>query len=643
MKKLVFLFLCSLLVSSGFCQTLFTYGKHAISADEFIRAYNKNKTANSDNDQALRDYLNLYINFKLKVQEAKDQHLDTLPSLEADLQNFRSQIEGNYLKDDKEVKALDNEAFTRSQKDIHVLHFFIALPDQATPADTAKYYQAISEVDRQLKLNDSPENILKNVNKDGISVQENDLGFVTVFTLPYEFENIVYGLKQGQVGNSYRTKKGWHIFKNLEERHAFGKIKIAQILFAVPAGFIAPRAQTKKLADSVYNLLINGGDFAELAKIYSTDRMTYMDGGIMPEFGVAKYKPDFEKMAFSLTHDGEISKPFETEFGYHIIKRIAATPVPPDQNDDNFMADLKQKVSNDSRIEIAKQKFVTEILPKIGFKEYKVNKENLWKVTDSSLLGNKNITAGNVNEKTNLFSYNNNAKVKVSDWILYLRNTNHAQAGAMHESYKQLFPGFISASAVENYRNRLQDFNAAFKNQINEFKEGNMLFEIMQRQVWGKASADSTGLREYYNLHKDKYWWKPSADAIIFSCANENVAKSSMEQINKGKSWKDIMNENASQVQADSGRFELTQIPVNEKIDFSPELITSPVINKTGGTAVFTQILKLYPNHQQRNFEDARGLVISDYQNFLEEKWIEKLKKQYPVKVDEKVFKALLK
>ncbi|HEY8658986.1 MAG TPA: peptidylprolyl isomerase [Hanamia sp.] len=644
MKKLLLLSLFFFLISSVYCQTLFTYGKHSVNANEFLRAYNKNKTATTDNDQALRDYLNLYINFKLKVQAAKDQHLDTLPALEADLQNFRSQIEENYLKDDKKVKQLDDEAFLRSQKDIHVLHFFIAANDQMTPADTAKYYKVISEVSQQLKLNkNSEKEILANVNKDGISVQENDLGFITVFTLPYEFENIVYGLKPGQSSNPYRTKKGWHIFKNLEERHAVGRTKIAQILFAVPAGFIAPRAQIKKLADSVYNLLKNGADFGTLAKEFSDDRMTYMNGGFLPEFGVAKYDPGFEKMAFSLGKDNEISKPFETEFGYHIIKRISASPVPSDESDETFMFNLKQQVLKDSRIETAKQNFIKEILPETGYKKYKINESDLWKVTDTSLLANRNITSGNLNEKTNLFSYNNDAKVKVSDWILYLRNNNKTQPGLMHESYKKLFPDFIAASAIENFRNRLQYFNPEFKNQIQEFKDGNMLFEIMQRKVWGKASADSVGLRKYYNQHTDKYWWNASADAIIFSCTNENIAKNSIEQLDKGKSWKDVMNENPSQVQADSGRYEVTQIPVNNKINFTPGLITQPVVNKNDGTAVFTIILKLYTDHQPRNFEDARGLVINDYQNFLEEKWIEQLKKLYPVKVNEKVFQTLLK
>ena len=640
MKKGILLLTFFSLLFSAYSQTLFTYGNHLVTTSEFLRAYNKNKTASPDEEKALKEYLDLYTLFKLKVQAAKDLQLDTLPALQADLQNFRSQIEENYLKDDKKVEALMNEAFARSQKDIHVLDFFVEAPANT---DTSIYFKSINEVSQTLRSDKSIKETLEKVNTNGVNVVANDFGFITVFTLPYEFENMVYGLKPGQSSAPYRTKKGWHIFKNIEERHAVGKIKLAQILLAAPAGFIDERAKTKRLADSIYNELQHGADFGAMAKEFSNDRATYFNGGEMPEFGVAKYNPAFEKAAFSLTKDNEISQPFETEFGFHIIKRIAATPVPSSKNEEAFMYNLKQEVLKDSRIESAKQQFIKEILPKIGYKKMAINEPDLWKVSDTSLMANKNITSGNVSEKTILFSYNNQSGVNVSDWILFLRNSGKVVPGQMHQSYTTLWPEFISFSAVENYRKRLQNFSPEFKDQVQEFKDGNMLFEVMERKVWGKAAADSAGLLQFYNQHQQKYVWNASAGVIIFSCANENVAKESREELQKGKMWKDVMNDHSSQVQADSGRYELTQIPVEDKTNFTEGLITQPVINKNDGTVVFTKIIKLYPANQQRSFEEARGLVINDYQHFLEEKWIEQLKKQYPIKVNEKVFRALLK
>ena len=641
MKKLFLLTVFSLLFSIAYCQTLFTYGNHTVSKDEFLRAYNKNKTVTADKEQAMKDYLDLYIKFKLKVQAAKDMRLDTLPSLQSDLQNFRTQIENNYLQDDNEVDALVNEAFNRSQKDIHVQHFYVSINSKMLPADTLKLYKAINEAYDELKKGGTNyDEIVSEIKEKIAPLEGSDLGWITVFTLPYEFENIVYNLKPGQVSKPYRSKKGWHIFKNEEERPAVGKIKIAQILFAVPAGNIGMRDHAKQMADSVYKALKSGADFGQLAKQYSNDRRTYMNNGIMPEFGVATYDGGFEKVAFSLKNDSDISEPFQTEFGYHIIKRLSRSPIPENKSDVAYMANLKQEVLADSRIASAKEKFLKDVLVKTGYKKNNaINEKDLWTVTDTFSLSNKKIAAGNVNENTILFSFNN-AKVKVGDWMQYIRSVKTAYAAHAEQTHDELYKNYVSVAAIENYKNRLENFNPEFKYQLQEFKDGNMLFEVMERKVWSKASADSVGLGQYYNEHKTNYKWNASADAVLFSCSNEAAAKTATEEINKGKSWKDLVKDN-SQVQADSGRYELSQIPVKTKTDFAAGMVTEPVVNSGDGTTIFSLIIKTYPGDQQRSFTDARGLVINDYQNLLEKKWVEELKKKYPMVVNEKVFQSI--
>ncbi len=628
----------------SYSQTLFTYGNNCVSKDEFLKAYNKNKTATTSKEEALREYLDLYIKFKLKVQAAKELRLDTLPSLEADLQNFRSQIEDGYLKDNKEVDLLTEEAWNRSKKDIHTSHFFVPMNNKMPPADTMKAYKAIREVYDELKKGKTDyEDLLAEIKEEIAPVQGNDLGFITAFTLPYEFENIVYSLKPGEISKPYRSKKGWHIFKNEAQRPAVGKIKVAQILFAVPVSNNVLRDRAKQLSDSVYKAIESGADFGELAKKYSDDKMTYMNGGIMPEFGVAKYDGGFEKVAFSLKDDEDVSEPFQTEYGYHILKRMSLSPVPADKNDEAFMYSLKQEVLNDKRIEMAKEKFVKEITSKTGFKKNSaINEAALWKITDSFTIANKKIVSGNINDKSILFSFNDNSKVTVGDWLQYAKRTKENPPTPGTSLYPELLKNYGNITATENYRNRLQYFNADFKYQLKEFKEGNMLFEIMERNVWSKASADSSGLLKYYNQHTSNYKWDMSADAVLYSCSNATVAKNAVEQIENGRSWKDVMSENPTQVQADSGRYELSQIPVVDRTNFTAGLITAPVTNNGDGTTVFAQVIKIYPADQQRSFEDARGLVINDYQSFLEEKWIESLKKKYSVKVNEKIFQSLL-
>jgi peptidyl-prolyl cis-trans isomerase SurA len=449
-------------------------------------------------------------------------------------------------------------------------------------------------------------------------------------------------LKPGESNKPYHGKNGYYIFKNIEERKAVGKIKAAQILIALPEGAKQEdKIAAGKLADSIYHAIQSGSDFGELAKQFSNDKMTYMSGGIMPEFGVGKYEPQFENKVFAIQKDGEVTPPFETKFGYHIIKRISKSEIPQDKTDDSYLFILKQEVLQDSRITAAKEKFVKEILKKLNFKKNLAIKQNQhWTLTDSAIAVNKKIISPNLNTNTVLFSINNQ-NLKVSDWITFIKiyKTTSSNYG---ETDSILMNKFISKTALDNYKNRLPDFNPEFKYQLQEFKDGNMLFEVMERNVWNKASNDSAGLKNYYDAHKTKYTWNESADAVLISSSNEKTATDIAEQIKKGKSWKQVTEENISQVQTDSGRYELTQIPAKPNTKFVEGMITEPLVNENDGTATFVKILRIYPANQQRNFDEARGLVINDYQNFLEEKWIEQLKKKYPVKVNEKVFQSLL-
>ena len=606
MKRFFLFFFLAFFISNIYSQTLFTYGKNTVDKNEFLKAYNKNKTNVTDKATALREYLELYINFKLKVKAAKDMRIDTSALLAADLQNFYTQIEENYLNDEARINALTQEAFGRSQKDIHVAYQFFS-------------------------SNNITDSLLKN--------KWTDIGFITVFNLPYQFENIVYTLKPGEISKPYHTKTGYYIFKNLEERKAAGKIKAAQILIAIPEGAKEEdKITAEKLADSIYHAIQSGADFGEMAKNISNDQMTYMSGGVLPEFGTGKYDPIFENKVFALQKDGDITPPFQTKFGYHIVKRISKTEIPPDNNS-SYLYTLKQQVLQDSRIASAKEKFINDVLKKLNYKKNIAIKENdLWKLADSFLVYNKILSP--FSSQTPLFSLNNK-NIKVSDWLAFVKEYKAAGTSSA-ETNMEIMKKYISLLALENYKKRLPEFNPEFKYQLQEFKEGNMLFDVMEKEVWHKASNDSAGLKNYYYQHKAKYTWGESADAILFSCANENIAGDVASQIKKGKSWKLVAQENMGQVQTDSGRYELSQLPAKPKTKFIEAMVSQPLVNENDGTATFVKIIKIYPSNQQRNFEEARGLIINDYQNFLEKKWLARLKKKYPVRINEKVFKSLL-
>ena len=619
MKKAFCLLIFTCVASSLFSQTLFSYGNYQVSKEEFLRAYNKNKNDIENKNAALREYLDLYINFKLKLKAAQNMRMDTLPSMANDLQNFRTQIEESYLTDNTTLNRLISEAFIRSLKDIHVAYTFFPLKNFKDSISAQQHYKS------------SNTNLI-------------DIGFITVFNLPYAFENIVYRLKPGEESSIYQTEKGYYAFKNIEERKAVGKIKVAQILIAMPAGANEEsRLSAKKIADSVYKALRSGADFSEAAKNISNDKVTYMNGGMMPEFGVGKFDSSFETEVFGLKNDGDITKPFQTSYGYHIVKRIALTPISTDASDANNLFSLKQKIQQDERGEIAKAAFLSALLKKTSLKKYPVNYAMLFTITDSFGVNNQYKFSAGISKKTILFSVGKIFST-VEDWLKFVvdfRN-NHSEKYKPQLQSDALLPRFIAALVTEYYRKNLDKLNLDFKYQLQEFKDGSMLFEVMQKYIWEKAANDTMGLQKFYSQNKTKYTWGESADAILISCTNAKTAMDALQKIKAGKSWRQIAEENTSNIQADSARFEFVQLPLKQGIKITAGLITDPLININDGTATFIQIIKIYPANQLRNFTEARGLIINDYQTFLEEKWIAELKKKYPVKINEKVFKSML-
>jgi peptidyl-prolyl cis-trans isomerase SurA len=633
MRKLLFALLCIASAQSITAQTLFSYGNNSVSKQEFLRAYNKNKTTTTDKAKALKEYLDLYVKFKLKVQAAKDLRYDTLPGLVSDLENFRAQIQEAYMNDETEMNRLVYEAFDRSQKDVHIGYLFFPIDKNN---DSLKAVNAAKKV-ADMKIADLSGQVEK-LKGQSITSNYSDAGYITVFTLPYPMENVVYGLKQGQISQPYKTKSGYYIFQNLGERPAVGKIRAAQILIAIPEGAAnAEKEKAKKLADSLYELVKKGDDFGELAARFSNDKATSMNAGIMDEFGTGKYEPSYEQQVFALKKDGDVTRPFLTEFGYHIVKQVNRTPVSNDRTNSNVLLDLKQKVIADKRGDLAKAKFMKEILRLTGYKPATVNSKDLWRVTDSFLISKKKITAGSVNEKTVLFTFRK-SNIKVSDWLDFVKNYKTVSNNT--EAYKDIMDKFISRTASNYYRNHLEELNADFKFQVQEFKEGNMLFEIMEKNVWSKAASDTAALLKYYNEHKDKYKWGKSADAVVLNCTNGETGNKVFKYVMEGQNMQEIKTVLGDAVQGDSSRMEYAQLPLKEK-DIQQGKAYKVANTSNDGAVSVVKIINLYPAGETRSYEEAKGLVLNDYQNYLEDQWVEQIKKKYPVKVNEAVFQSI--
>ena len=651
MKRIcIVILLCTTCVGAR-VQTLFTYGKYSVSKDEFLKAYHKNN-AGTDSIQNTREYLDLYVKFKLKVRAALDARLDTLPSQKADLANFRRSIESNFMKQDKYVTALADEALQRSKKDIHVAHIFIPFDEnivrnpgayQTVPRkkDTTLPWQKAQEAYRKLKSGQefmavSAAYSLEPVDPT-IPTIKGDLGYVSVFSLPYELENIVYSLPVGGYSQPYRSKAGYHIFKNVEERPAVGRIKIAQILLAFPPNSTADdKKNIRKLGDSLYQALVKGASFEDFVKKYSDDRTTLAANGQLPEFGVGRYDGAFESAAFGLTKKGDYAKPLESAYGVHLIKLIER--VQPTADKALALDAIRSQVREDSRMEMARVNFEKDVMGKIGYKPGVYDQKALWQMTDSFVNNNKLIKLKTINSNTVLHSFAK-SNVKVIDWLRYVK----AVKTLASPSYPEMMKKYVGVSAMEYYQAHMEDYNNDFKYQLSEFKEGNLLFEVMEREVWSKAAGDSAGLLKYYNQHGDKYKWGPSATAVFFTATDSKAADEARKELaaNGLAKWHDLVNNSNGRILGDSGRFELAQIPLPKGASAKDAFISPNVVNEQDSTVTFTYIQKVFSAPAKRTFEEARGLVINDYQNQLEEKWLAQLRKKYPVVINEAVVKTL--
>ena len=568
-KKLLIIILslvcCELNVSA---QTLFTFGKHAVSKQEFLNAYNKNNSDSSAQRMSYDEYLELYSRFKLKVQWALDEGMDTTAEQRNELESFRYQLAENFIKNDASVKLLVDEAFERSLKDIHVS--FIFAPVFST--DSAEINAARKKINEAYGKLQSGEPFEKVAG----SYEHGDVGYITVFVLPYVIENVVYNTHEGKYSAPLQTTSGFYILKNNKERKAVGKVRVAQILLATtPRMNEDERIQLRKRADSLYNNLLEGGNFADSAKQLSNDNTTFQNGGELEAFGLGQYDTAFTNAAFALQKDGELSSPIHTAFGYHILQRLQRIDVIDDPANVANMQMLKEKVLQSDRMKAAQAMLAQSIRKQIE----------------------KDASTGDL----------------ASD-----------------------------STVMEYYRKRLDNYNKDYATQLKEFREGNLLFAAMQRKVWDAATTDSAALRRYYNDNKQKYNWEKSADAVIITCTDPLAFDSTQDKIKKNPAaWRQVAEESNGLIQADSGRFELGQIPVVDRTNFAEGLLTAAVTNAQDSSKTFAYIIRLHNGGEPKNFEDAKGSVINDYQLYLEEKWVAELKKKYPVKVNKKVMKKL--
>ena len=614
-----------------------TINDEKISINEFENIFYKNNEDIEITKEYLDEYIDLFINFKLKVKESKELGYDTLSSFIKELDGYKKQLSKPYLRDNNFNENLFNEALERIQFDINASHILIKIENNDAKSALNEALSIRNQIiSKEISFSDAA---VKYSDDEYVLDSKGNLGYFTAFMMLYDFESVAYNSSIGEVSVPVKTQYGYHLILVNDKRKAVGERKVAHIMFKTGKG-----ANTKKINESykkaseTYDLLTKGDKFVEVAERFSEDRSTAVKGGVLPSFGVGKMVREFEEATFSLKLPGDFSKPFQTPYGWHIVMLLEDNPV---KLDDDLFLSVKQKIEKDSRSKLSNEFMITKLKDLYNIKIYKENFNFLRKIAvkevsksawDNELLidGDKKIF------KIESKSY---SLKELSDFIINNQKKNN--------DFDQLYIEFLNLSLLSYEESQLESKYPEFKNLLKEYKEGILLFDITNNNVWKKAVEDSAGLSNYFNENLSDYKWNERLDVSIFTCLNYNVSYKVRNQLYKLKRGLikdiDVLNKiNSSSplnVQLVSGQFSKNENNIVDQIVWKKG-ISKSVKNDDGSyTVVFVNDIL---NARAKNLNETKGKVISDYQKFLDLTWIKILRSKYKVELNKNLLYSLI-
>lgn len=641
-----------LVASFAFAQNdpvLFTVKDNPVTVSEFKYIYSKTNQDKADfSEQSLRDYLDLYVKFKLKVQKARDMELDTAPSLRSELDGYRRTLANSYLIDKEVTDKLVRETYDHTLQDVDISHIFVACDRNAPAADTLVAYNRAMNWMKTVKGGVAFEKLAADSSEDK-SAKDNhgNLGFVTAM-LPdgyYLMEKAIYSAKPGEL-RVVRSYSGYHLVKINAFRPARGEVEVAQILLRKGEGEEQNAAQRMR-ADSAYQALKNGAKWDELCAAISEDKMSASKGGYLGFFGINRYQRSFEEAAFALEKDGDFSPPVETSIGWHIIQRKSRRPIAAF---DVAKRALTERVKRDSRSEVAKQSMIERIKKENNFKEFpKALDEWSDKQTDSIFLTFK-WKPDSVKSQTPLMRFNDK-NYTVADFEDYCaragRDRMRGAGYPLEETVQRLYKSWSDETAMAYEESQLDKKYPEFKSLMREYEEGILLFEALKQNVWDRANTDTVGLQKYFDVNlSQKYKWDERARANIYTLKTDDpkVLANVREFAAKNPAAKVLDKFNKKDNEIITVMERIYEKGKNKELGnlWKAGDLTDAKTDANTKTASFIKIEEIMPP-TPKTLSEARGYAVADYQDYLEKQWIEELRREYPVKVNEEALKTLIK
>ena len=636
-----------------------TVDGEGVTLDDFKHIYGKNNRDSVVTRELLDDYMELFVKFKLKVKEAEYLGMDTVADYVKELEGYRKQLARPYLVDMNLLDELVKEAFDRQQEEIHARHILVSVNPDALPADTMRAWRRISLLKARVDAGeDFTEVATSKGGSDDPSVKDNggDLGWFTAFSMIYSFEVAAYATPVGEISNIVRTRFGYHFLKVDGRRDARGEVQVAHIMVRVPD--VTDKAMlesSKATIDAVAEFLQAGETFESLALKYSDDATTASKGGVLPWFGTGKMVEEFENTSFALEQNGDISEPFLSSYGWHIVKRLGFKEL---ESFDDVRNSLKKKVSRDSRADKTRSSFLKKLKTEYGFTQDARRTSNLVvSVNKTDSVFHKGHPIENVYKSElgkTLFAIDG-IKTTVRDFIEYSNGQKNRGLNRPAEMIlKSLIHQMVEEKLLAYEDERLEEKHDDFRLLIEEYHDGILLFELTDNKVWSKAVRDTSGLEEYHANNSELFMWPERLDIAVYTCEDAKLAKKVKKGVKKNDDIeamrRELIGDRPLAIRIESALYPEGANTWGDTVFYAIEKGTFDLNRKAPRFMTFEVgeegIVLIHVRDRvpptPKTLDEARGQVIASYQDHLEKEWIMALRRKYQVEINTAVLYSLI-
>lgn len=606
-----------------------------VPKSEFEYLYHKNSQQQLSS-QPIDEYVNLFVNYRLKVADAMAEGIDTTAAFRQEMAQYRHELAAPYMVDSILLNRLVDEAYERSKEEVNTSHIM--------------FFQSRNDVDNaaSLRVLDSLKNVLKNggdfadlarrYSQDrGSATRGGELGYITAGRFPYTFEKAAYELKPGEVSDVVDSRIGYHLIKANDRRPSRGQVRVAHILLFDQNNDREQSAEVKSRIDSLYAVAkANPSKFEDLARQYSDDKGSARQGGALNWFGSGQMVQEFEDVAFDLPVKS-LSEPFRTQFGWHIIYKY-------DQRSNPSKAEMKpaelQRLNNpqDQRYQIVQDAQTANLKKKHNAKLNDANFAALKKYVKENGIDSTFYLPMEI-DKLTLFTIG-----KKATKVAALKESLH---GAIQPD-KDMAVKFVDDRANNLLARQLTDAeeewlegnNAEYRNLLHEYQNGSLLYEASVRNVWNRAGQDKEGMEKYFENHRNDYAWQtPHAKGVLVQAKNDSIAQDVARryaELPKADAVQRLKKEYKGEAQIDQILMSKGQNSLVDALMFGEGEPTP--LNSNYSVCIMLDGRMLT---KPETADDVKGQLTSDFQEYLEESWLNNLRSKYPVVINQKVLKSV--